>query len=162
MLKITTILLCALLIPVLSFAKDLTLTVETITCEEPRVDLTDKKLTIPDSLGHIKEKLEDIHFKTFNLESAQSVTLPMKEKKKLTLNNGDALELEVLYFEDQRVGLWINWNDSSGMQLLDTRMHFDASETMLAGAECEENKGKMLAVKVSSEAAVAVEVESSK
>ncbi len=148
MLRINFLLLCVFLTPVFSFAEDVTLIVETITCDHPRADLSDKKLVIPESLAHIKDKLEDLHFKNFNLDSAQSVVLPMQEKRKLTLSNGDDLELEMLYFEDQRVGLWINWHDTSGMQLLDTRMHFDASEIMITGAECEENKGKMLAVRV--------------
>jgi hypothetical protein len=146
------LLVLCLLTPILLFAEEVTLTVEAISCEQPRPDLSDKKLDIPSGLNHIKEKLEEVHFKNFKLDSTQSITLPIKEKQKITLNNGDQLALEMLYLEAERIGLWINWQDSSGMELLDTRMHFDTAETMLAGAECEENKGKMLAVRVAPKA----------
>ena len=119
-----------------------------ITCDQPRADLADHSIIVHDSLRHLKDKFQEIHFKEFNLESAQTISIPLNQKQQLTFKNGDTLELEMLYLENERVGLWIDWKDSSGMKLLDTRMHFDSTETMLAGAECEENKGKMLAVTV--------------
>jgi hypothetical protein len=135
-------------LPLSISADSVELSVDTISCDQPRTDLEKERALIPEELVHLKDKLEDVHFKNFNLDSTQSIKLLASNKQKLTLANGDGLELEMLYLEDQRIGLWINWKDTSGMELLDTRMHFDISETMLAGAECEENKGKLLAVRV--------------
>ena len=103
-----------------------------------------------DSVRELKPKLSKLPYKSCDLVWAQNISIPMKSRQKFQISNGDQLELELLYIEDQRVGLWIDWHDKAGVDLLDTRLHFDASEIMLAGAEEGEDsdKAKMLAISI--------------
>ena len=151
-LNLKIIYTCLLLLPALVFAGEdnqVTVSIKSIACSEEKA-AGDGKLTVDPQLQGLKKKLKDIPYKDFNLACSKSVVIPMKEKQHLTLDDGDKLSLELLYVDEERVGLWIDWRDPKGMQLLDTRMHFGCHETMLAGADGGEdsNSGKVLAIAI--------------
>lgn len=128
--------------------ENVTINIKTITCSGKRVVSRKNPIVVHDSIRNLKSKLKQIPFKNFNLVSSESITIPSESKQQIKLKNKDSLGLELLYLKQDRVGLWLDWADKEGMRLLDTRLHFDCMETMLAGADTESDTCKMLAISV--------------
>ncbi len=99
------------------------------------------------NLEDLNNKLTSFDFQSFRLVSEQTLTIPVKKKTTIFLTERTVLNVRPLYTEEKRVGLWIKWTDSSGDRtLIDTRMHFNAGEVMLAGTNCKNNKALILAI----------------
>ena len=135
------------LLPGFLTADEIKINVESIACSNKRSDL-EKPVKCDQKLLDLKHKLAQLPFENFVSTGVQQAKLATDKKQTFKLQNADLLTLELLYLEGSRVGLLIDWEDQSGMQLLDTRMHFDRNETMLAGADTdsEANNGKILAI----------------
>lgn len=133
------------------FALDnVTIKVQSIECSGEKSS-KNTKIKVDQSISSLETRLKDLPYTNFNLASSQTINIPLNKEQELTLDSGDILHLKLLYLDQERVGLLLNWKDSEGMQLLDTRMHFGCTETMLAGAEgCEGDNGKLLAISVES------------
>jgi hypothetical protein len=52
-----------------------------------------------------------------------------------------------IYMDQRKVGLWLNWKDRDGSQILNTRVHFNSQDTVLTGTDCSHNEGMILAIK---------------
>lgn len=144
--------LCFLLIPALAFGQQknqVTVKIQSIACSEEKTS-AEQAFTVDSKIHKLTKKLKDVPYQNFSLACSKSVVIPIKEKQDLTLDDGDKLSLELLYVDEERVGLWIDWRDPQGMQLLDTRMHFGCHETMLAGADGgdDSNSAKVLAISI--------------
>jgi hypothetical protein len=106
-----------------------------------------KPLSIDKKLDDISTKLSGFDFRRFKLISEQVLTVPVKKKTVVNLTEKTVLNIRPTYVEPNKLGLWIKWTDSSGQRtLLDTRMHFDSQENMLAGTNCENNKALILSI----------------
>lgn len=129
-------------------SKSINLKIESIECRDRQKKLIESdKIVIHDSIRALKPKLKKLPYKSYHLDSVANVSLPSSERQEVKLKNGDMLALELLYFDNERVGLEIDWRDESDMKLLQTRMHFDQDDTMLAGAADEESmQAKVLAI----------------
>ncbi len=99
-------------------------------------------------LSDIGEKLRKLHFKSFRLLSSQTQVVPLMKKGKLALINGDNLILRPLLVSPDRISMWLKWKDANGMEVLDTRMHFDPGESMLTGTDHSDESGVILAIEV--------------
>ena len=136
-------------------AKSINLKIESIECRDRQKELIKSdKIVIHDSIRSLKPKLKKLPYKSYHLDSVEKITLPDHQRHEIKLKNGDVLALELLYFDKQRIGLELDWRDSTNMKLLETRMHFDQDDTMLAGAADEESmQAKMLAISLQDVAA---------
>ena len=105
-------------------------------------------LNIDERLSDIREKLIKLQFKNFRLVSSQTVIVPLMKKGKLALVNGFNLAVRPLYVSADRISMWLSWRDPRGMEIIDTRMHFDPGESMLTGSEQGEHEGVILAIEV--------------
>lgn len=90
-------------------------------------------------LADLAEKLRKLPFRSFNLLSSQNIVTPLLRKQQVNLTNGQSLWLRPLYCEENRVGLWIHWQDQGGAEILDTRMHLDMGRGMLVGSDLAAN-----------------------
>jgi hypothetical protein len=105
-------------------------------------------LSLDADIEDLRGKLRKLHFRTFKLLDKQMQEVPLLQKGTLALSTGHTLMIRPLYISPSRIGLWLKWQDSSGMELLDTRMHFDPGESMVTGTEIEDGKGIVLAIDV--------------
>ena len=96
----------------------------------------------------LRVKLQKLHYASFKLLGTQSQIVPLMQKGSLVLANGHSLTVRPLYIQPNRIGLWLKWLDRSGMEVLDTRLHFDPGESMLTGTDSEGDKGVVLAIDV--------------
>ena len=106
-------------------------------------------LQIDSRISDISTKLKKLHFRSFKLVSSQREVVPLGKRETITLIDGNHLTIRPLTVENRRVALWINWQDASGMQVLDTRMHFDCGQSMLTGVDGAQDNGLILAIDVS-------------
>lgn len=99
-------------------------------------------------LADLKEQLDVLPFEHFKVLTKEKAVLPLKKQATIKLANGHYLILKALSIDNGQVGLWLNWKDESGQCLLDTRMHFDSAEAMLAGTDHNTDDGLLLAINV--------------
>ena len=99
-------------------------------------------------LDDIRTKLQKLHYRKFRLVGVRSQVVPLLQKGVLELVNGHSLTVRPLYISPRRIGLWLKWLDKAGIEVLDTRLHFDPGESMLTGTDGEGEKGMVLAIDV--------------
>lgn len=97
----------------------------------------------------LASKLEKIDFKQFRMIASIRESIGLKRKATLALSDGQSLVVRPLYVEDRRTGLWLKWVDRGGAEILDTRMHFECEESLLAGTNHRADAGVILAIDVS-------------
>jgi hypothetical protein len=106
------------------------------------------KLAVDDGLQDLLSKLRQLPYRNYRLGITRDVVVPVKQKQTVRLNGGQVLNLRLLYAEGAKMGMWIRWTDKHGAALLDTRMHFNRSEPMIAGTDSGEKCGHILALSV--------------
>ena len=94
------------------------------------------------ALSDISAKLKALQYRDYKIASSQEVIVPLMKKRAMYLHDGNVLLVRPLYAEGESIGLWLRWVDGAGTRLLDTRMHFNERETMLAGAELSATDGR--------------------
>lgn len=126
--------------------------VRTIHASGPR-DITSANKTgspvvsMENSLKDLKPKLELLPFSSFNLISQKEEEISVKRKESIQLPNGQALFFRPIYMDKQRVGMWLSWKDTDGTDILNTRVHFDADESIVTGTDYRDNEGRILVIK---------------
>ncbi len=106
-------------------------------------------LQIDTRIRDLADKLEKLHFRNFHLISSQREVVQIGKRQNVALVDGNQLTLRPLTLDDKRISMWIKWQDGSGMQVLDTRMHFDCGESVVTGVEQAADTGLILAIDVS-------------
>jgi hypothetical protein len=106
------------------------------------------EISVDSRLSDLKPQLQALNFAKFKLMDRQDNHVELKRKAVMHLAGGHTLTIRPLYANSQKIGLWLHWVDQSGMEMLDTRMHFKPGQTMMAGAESTENCGRILAINV--------------
>lgn len=127
--------------------EDVYLRIETINASTGEGDANAK---IDKRLKKISWKLENLPYKNFELKSSQKVQVPLKKKQIVRLPNGQELTLRLLYKNDTRLGIWINWLDKSGMQLLNSKIHLGCTDPMVAGTDNTDGSASLLAIALES------------
>jgi hypothetical protein len=147
----TFLLFCLVLAPAVSIAegpiKDgpVRLMVRTIAAypearKGPRIDAR---------LKDISWKLESLPYKSFSLDSSRQIKVKMKKKRVLKLPDGQQLTLRLLYKNEKKLGIWIDWLDKAGMQLLNSKIHLGCSDPVLAGTDNPDGSASLLAIALS-------------
>ena len=103
------------------------------------------------AISDLKDKLDTLPFEHFVLISSEERLLPLKKKETIQFAGGQLLHLRPILIEGDKVSLWLNWKDAKGQNILDTRMHFDSSQSMLAGTDSTDDTGLLLAINVKPE-----------
>jgi hypothetical protein len=73
----------------------------------------------------------------------------VNSQEKVALPNGQSVSVRPMYAESKRMGLWLNWFDNDGSEILNTRVHFDTDDTIVTGTDCPNNEGLLLAITAS-------------
>lgn len=106
-------------------------------------------ISIEAPLNDIKPKLEMLPFQSFRLISQKEEEISLKKKESIQLPNGQTLAFRPMYMDKERVGMWLSWKDTDGSDILNTRIHFDADESVLTGTDYRDNEGRILAIRAS-------------
>jgi hypothetical protein len=118
------------------------------TNHEAKADRSPERVIhVDEGLKDLQEKLIHLPFNTFRLLSQREETLALKTRDSLQLPNGQSLMFRPIYMDQRKVGLWLNWKDRDGSEILNTRVHFDSQDTVLTGTDCSHNEGMILAIK---------------
>ena len=123
--------------------EDVYLRIQTINASIGEVDGDAK---IDKRLKKISWKLENLPYKKFELQFSEKVQVPLKKKQLVRLPNGQELTLRLLYKNDTKLGIWINWLDKSGMQLLNSKIHLGCTDPMVAGTDNTDGSASLLAI----------------
>jgi hypothetical protein len=98
-------------------------------------------------LRDIEGSLSNLPFARFQLLASKNETITIKQKNSLQLPNGQKLTFRPMYMDNKKVGLWLNWRDKDGSEILNTRVHFDANDSVVTGTDCAHDQGLILAIK---------------
>jgi hypothetical protein len=104
-------------------------------------------MRIDQALKDLEPKLAQLPFASFQLLSAKEEVIALKTKNSLQLPNGQILIFRPMYANQQKVGLWLNWRDRDGSEILNTRLHFDSTDAVLTGTDCPHKRGMILAIR---------------
>ena len=108
------------------------------TAQEPSLDA---------SLTDLKQKLAMLPFSSFKLIGSKEEKISLKQKEVVRLPNGETIAFRPMYMNKERVGLWLSWKDTDGNDILNTRLHFDADESVLTGTDYPNNEGRIIAIR---------------
>jgi len=114
---------------------------------EPPPEDGSASLHVDPALKDLQSKLAQLPFSSFKLISSKEEHLSLRKKDVVSLPNGQSLALRPMYIDQKRVGVWLNWKDRGGADILNTRIHFDADDFVLTGTDCEHDAGLILAIK---------------
>ncbi len=96
----------------------------------------------------IKDKLKKLKYNHLTLMSEQEKRVAMNSKETFTLVDGNVISFRPVSKNKDKVCLWLNWKDSSGMNVIDTRLHFNGNETVITGMDTPNGSGIVLAIDV--------------
>ena len=150
-----SIIACCAIVPSVGLCQDsafVSVSVRTIQASEPiegepSGDSPVQAPKIPAELSDVSAKLLQLPFHSFQLLSSKNETYEIKKRERMQLPNGQTLTFRPMYMDNKRVGLWLNWRDGDGTEILNTRVHFDADDSVVTGTDCAGNKGLILAIK---------------
>lgn len=106
-----------------------------------------RAVRVDPALHDLESKLSHLPFNSFHLLSHKEQTITLKSRDSVQLPNGQSLMFRPIYMEAHKVGLWLNWKDRDGSEILNTRLHFDSQDSVLTGTDCSHNEGMILAIK---------------
>jgi hypothetical protein len=107
----------------------------------------DPKISVENTLTDLKPKLSLLPFTSFRLISQKEEEISVKRKDSIQLPNGQTLAFRPMYMDKERVGMWLSWKDTDGSDILNTRIHFGADESVLTGTDYRDNEGRILAIR---------------
>ena len=102
---------------------------------------------VPEEISDLAPKLSQIPFSSFSLLESKEQIISLGQRETMQLPNGQSLVFRPMYMDNKRVGIWLNWKDKDGDEILNTRVHFDADDSVLTGTECAHQQGVILAIK---------------
>lgn len=106
----------------------------------------ERQIHVDGALNDLQPKLAHLPFSHFHLLSRKEETITLRKKNSLQLPNGQSLIFRPIYMDTRKVGLWLNWRDKDGSEILNTRLHFDSQDSVLTGTDCAQNEGLILAI----------------
>jgi len=99
----------------------------------------------------LRPKLTQLHFADYRFLSSVRRVVPLNRRETLPLVAGNSLTVRPRYMDQKKINMWIKWQDQTGTPLLDTRMNFNAGESVLTGTDHQADSGLILAIDVSPE-----------
>lgn len=127
---------------------EITVSVRAVHASQPASkDGTERE--VDSDLHDLRAKFDQLPFHAFRLLSEQKEVVPFKKKQTFRLPNSQTLTVRPLAIENNKVSLWLKWQEKGGEDILDTRMHFGCGESMLTGVDSEApDSGVILAITV--------------
>jgi hypothetical protein len=107
----------------------------------------DSEISVEESLTDLKPKLAMLPFSSFHLIASKEGQISLKKKESIRLPNGQMLFFRPMYMDRERVGMWLSWKDTDGSDILNTRLHFDADESVMTGTDYHDDEGRILAIR---------------
>lgn len=99
-------------------------------------------------LRDLQDRFESLPYNKFTLRSSELVDVPLKRKSSVRLPDGHTLTFRVLYRNEKKLGLWLDWLDDMGMMVLNSKVHLNCHDPFLAGTDNVRGGGLLLAVAV--------------
>lgn len=99
-------------------------------------------------LSDIKSNLDELGFKSYKMFDTKIVQIHFETPTSVIMSNGDTLTFKHFRSDAGRICMWFKWIGSDGMQILDTKLHFDAQESVITGTEDSSNSGVIFAINV--------------
>ncbi len=130
------------------FAQDRLLGFEIYTIQASGTRQSTANVAMSSALTNYKEKLLEFPFDRFQLVHSSNIQIPIMKREQIVLDSGEKMELKASYCESGRAGLWLQWLDQDGAELINTRLHFDQHEPVIVGAEKDEFSGRLLMVRL--------------
>lgn len=130
---------------------DVLINVRIVEASNSPVPAGHSRLRFDGRVQDLSQKLGHLPYNTFRMLASQTVRVPLKRQYVVQMPDGNKIRLRLHYKDDQRMGIWLRWKDVSGMEVLDTRMHFDVDDCFVTGVEGEEGKGLILTVRMARE-----------
>jgi hypothetical protein len=100
------------------------------------------------NIEDLADKLLKLPYTRYTLGSEEEITIPYQKKEMISILPGQNVTIRPLFIDKRKICLWMKWEDSDGMKILDSRMHFRVGESMIAGTEQTDESGIVLAVDV--------------
>lgn len=100
------------------------------------------------ALKGISPKLASLPFDTFSLLAEERFIVPLKKRMQFSLAAGHHITIRPISFDDKRVCFWLKWQESNGIDVVDTRLTVNLGEVMVTAWEQSPNSGFVLAVEV--------------
>jgi hypothetical protein len=110
---------------------------------------TEVSTELEQSLADLQPKLAQLPFRSFKLVASKEGYFEVAKKGTLNLPNGQSVGVRPIYADDHRMGMWLNWLDSDGSEILNTRLHFDCEDTIVTGTDSANDEGLLLAITAS-------------
>lgn len=99
-------------------------------------------------LQDISSQLQQLPYNRFSLLAVEEVPVPLRKRQWIKLRDGSNLGLRLLYQEEMKAGISLNWRDRSGNEILNTKMHFDCHSPIVTGTNKGEKGASVLAINV--------------
>jgi hypothetical protein len=112
-------------------------------------DLFARTIKIDRRLRDLESKLYQLPFNEFHLSSYANEQVGLNVRDGIILSNGHSLTLRPIYPDSREAGLWLNWRDRDGAEILTTHLHLDSGDSILTCGNCGQNSGIVLAIRAS-------------
>lgn len=96
----------------------------------------------------LRGKLSTLPYHNYRLLNTYERNIELHSKSELDLGGGQKLYLKPLSKKGEKVCLWLSWKDEQGAEIIDTRMHLSAGQSMITGTEKLPDSGVILALDV--------------
>lgn len=103
---------------------------------------------IDKDIKDLSSKLKQLHFRKYKLRSSTNRDMVFDKQEVLDLGDGYKLAMKPLYRDKDKLCLWVEWTDGSGMKIINTRLHMNTRESMVTGTDQGDDGGMILAIDV--------------
>lgn len=97
-------------------------------------------------LDDIKINLEQLPYRKFSFISTIEVPVAMRKRKTIRLPGANVLDVRLLYIDKDKTGMWVQWSDKEGSEVLDSRLHFYSGESVVVGTDATDDAAYILAL----------------
>jgi hypothetical protein len=111
----------------------------------------DSELTIDDAAKDLAPHLSSLPFARYSTVDSQAIEVVARQKVEADIADTDRLAVRVQYLHEDRIGIWLNWHDGRGTELLNTRLHISKDMPVVVGADAVDGKqgvARILAVTI--------------
>jgi hypothetical protein len=99
----------------------------------------------------LETALRALPFANYQIIDNQAIEMAARQRQVIEIANADTLGVRLQYLTPNKIGIWLNWHDSTGVELLNTRMHITKDMPVVVGADAPEGqalKARILVVTI--------------
>jgi hypothetical protein len=90
----------------------------------------------------LEHSLRSLPFNRYLTIDNQSIELSARQRELVKIAEADTLGIRLQYLNEDKIGLWLNWHDAQGVELLNTRMHITKDMPVVVGADSVQEQPK--------------------